>query len=182
MFFSRSDDCFQDGHQIRQDMVEYGSAYRLPLRIGVTSGVEYPVYRVLDRFREENERVDLSISFLAGKVSTTELLSGRYDVVISLYQKAISPRISVRTIAAYPACVAVHRENPLSSKKSIRFADNYFYSEDAALILSMLAQNAGIVLCHPTSVIGNLNDIVLVPLAEDYSLPVLMLVRDGTPA
>ena len=211
MFFSRIDDFFQDGHQIMQDMVEYGSAYRLPLRIGVTSGVEYPVYRVLDRFREENERVDLSISFLAGKVSTTELLSGRYDVVISLYQKAISPRISVRTIAAYPACVAVHRENPLSSKKSIRFADlegerilsfvhdldsikriwernfsfgpeadNYFYSEDAALILSMLAQNAGIVLCHPTSVIGNLNDIVLVPLAEDYSLPVLMLVREDT--
>lgn len=123
LFYSRIESLFQSGDHLIRDMKEYGRNYRLPLRVGMTPGLEYPAYRALEHWQETHPEINLLIEYVPGKESTRRLTEGSLDVVITLMPNYASPHYISELVAEYPLCLAVHQDHPLSSRTVIEETD-----------------------------------------------------------
>lgn len=106
-----------------QDMSDYGKNYKVPLRIGMTPSLEYPVYRAVEIWQEAHPEIHATVEQLSGKKSTEGLLNGSLDVVLTLMPSYGNAGFLSEIIAEYPLCLAVHRDHPLAEMKSVSFSD-----------------------------------------------------------
>lgn len=123
LFFSRIESFFQNGDQLMQDMKDYGRNYRIPLRIGMTPGIEYPPFRAVGRWQDNHPEYHVTVEQLPGKESTERLLAGSLDVVITQMPSYGNSGFLSETLVEYPLCLAVHKDNPLSRKERIDYQD-----------------------------------------------------------
>lgn len=123
LFYSRIESFFRNGEQLMQDMADYGKSYRIPLRIGMTPCLEYPIYRAVEQWQKDHPELLVTIEQLPGKKSTERLIDGTLDVVLTLMPSYANAGFLSEIVAEYPLCLAVHRDHPLATKESVAYAD-----------------------------------------------------------
>ena len=123
LFSSRIESFFLSGEQLMQDMADYGRSYRIPLKIGMTPCLEYPLYHAVEQWQTDHPELQVTIEQLPGKKSTERLIEGTLDVALTLMPSYANSGFLSEIVAEYPLCLAVHRDHPLARKESVAYTD-----------------------------------------------------------
>lgn len=123
VFYSRIDNLFQTGDQLMEDMKNYSSTYRIPLSVGMTPMLEYPVYKALDEWASDHPEVQVKVEEVTGKIATQRLIDGTLDVVITLMPNYPSSGFSSELIAEYELFLVAHKDHDLAKKEYVTEKD-----------------------------------------------------------
>ena len=119
LFQERVEQLIDSSEKLIQDMVDYGKKYQIPLHVGLTPCLEYPVYEALGNWELKHPEVRLVREEVSGARSTERLLDGSLDCVFTLMPNYANPGFVTELLAEYELCLAVHKDNPLAAKKVI---------------------------------------------------------------